>query len=234
VPATTLRRSALWIVLLLTIASCGDDGTSILDPNRSTTTLASSTSAAPTTVVPTTATPTTQPPATTLPPTTQPPTTQASTTTQGSEIGGGGLDWTLEAWYDEFDLASGFDPDPWDSGGIIAGSTDSDDVSYLGGSCVGYANQNPEYEVDYQDGGYSASLLRFYFVADDANEDTILVINAPDGSWYCGDDSYGSANPTVDFPNPTYGVYDVWIGTYDEQVLVNGVLYITELDTNHP
>jgi hypothetical protein len=38
----------------------------------------------------------------------------------------------------------------------------------------------------------------------------------------------------VDFPNPSYGVYDIWIGTYVEGALVAGTLCITELDENHP
>jgi hypothetical protein len=79
------------------------------------------------------------------------------------------------------------------------------------------------------------SSLRIYFIADAATDDTTLIVNDPLGNWVCGDDSYGTRHPTVDFTGTAPdGVYDIWIGSYAEGAFNNGVLYITELDANHP
>lgn len=138
------------------------------------------------------------------------------------------LDWTLAPNYGSTELTSGFTPDPFEqavtSGGPI-------DASYLGGDCRGFATAAPDFDVTYEAG--SLTLLRFYFVAD-AAEDTTLIINAPDGSWYCNDDAPGTIDPMYDFTNPQSGLYDVWVGSYQQGTNVEGVLYVTELESNSP
>jgi hypothetical protein len=127
--------------------------------------------------------------------------------------------------YGEIVLSPGFTPDPliieMTSGGEV-------DVSYVG--CAGYAATRPDFEVTYTG---TNSLLRFYFIPDDAS-DTTLIINAPDGSWFCGDDSYGTFDPTIDFAPAQPGIYDVWIGVYDIGDNAPGNLFITEIDGFHP
>ena len=141
----------------------------------------------------------------------------------------------MPANYDEFSLTSPVIPDPWewDDQTIWAGTGDETvDVSYLGGSCTGYANDKPDFEVDYTAGSYD--LLRFYFVADDPNDDPVMIINDPAGVWHCEDDSYGTYNPTIDFPFPSSGVYDIWVGSLYPDDNHTGRFFITELDGNHP
>ena len=65
------------------------------------------------------------------------------------------------------------------------------------------------------------------FVAD-APQDTTLVINAPDGSWYCDDDTRG-LDPVVQFPNPMSGQYDIWVGTWSNSSFPSAVLNISEI-----
>jgi len=240
----TRRRLAVGVALLITgaIAACGDDDGSILLPGASTTDAAATTiPGAATTQAPTPTTQAETPATTQAPTTTTPPptttTTHAPVVTTTNPPSTLELKWWEPAYYDEFDLTSGFSPDPMSFAGVQAGCVncpDPVDVSYLGGSCIGYANDVPDYEVSYSDGGYSADVLRFYFVPDNPGEDTVLIVNGPDAEWYCGDDSYGTVDPTVTFTAPTYGTYDIFIGTYDPLVLVYGTLFITELDQNHP
>ena len=138
------------------------------------------------------------------------------------------LDYRLEPNFGSEDLTSGFTPDPFSaevtSGGPI-------DASYLGGDCRGYATAAPDFDVTYTAG--DLSLLRFYFVADDA-DDTTIIINAPDGSWHCNDDAPGTIDPQFDFQDPASGLYDVWIGSYQSGAEVDGTFYVTELESNGP
>ena len=138
------------------------------------------------------------------------------------------LDWTLPPNYGSVDLVSGFTPDPHEqaitSGGPI-------DASHVGGDCRGFATAAPDFDVRYEAG--TLTLLRFYFVADTA-DDTTLIINAPDGKWYCNDDAPGTIDPMIDFANPASGLYDVWVGSYDAGTTIEGVLHVTELESNRP
>lgn len=144
------------------------------------------------------------------------------------EPAGDELDYRLQPNFGSEDLTSGFTPDPFSveltSGGPI-------DATYLDGDCRGYATAAPDFDVTYTAG--DLSLLRFYFVADDA-EDTTLIINAPDGSWHCNDDAPGTIDPQFDFQDPASGLYDVWVGSYESGAEIDGTLYVTELESNGP
>ena len=151
----------------------------------------------------------------------------------GGSPGGGsgtgtGLDYSLPPNYGEVTLASGFTPDPA-SVSITSGGPVNVATLGLGGACSGYATSAPDFELSYTSGSFS--LLRFYF---ESSGDTTLIINGPTGQWYCVDDSFGTLNPTIDFQNPSSGVYDIWVGSYASGELIPGVLYITEVSGNHP
>ena len=138
------------------------------------------------------------------------------------------LDYSLQPNFGSDSLTSGFTPDPFSADVVSGGPIDA---SYLGNGCGGWATAAPDYDITYTAG--SLSLLRFYFVAD-SGEDTTLIVNAPDVEWYCNDDSNGTLNPAVDFDSPATGLYDIWIGSYENGTEVSGTLYVTELDSNHP
>ncbi|MBU2097244.1 MAG: serine protease [Gammaproteobacteria bacterium] len=113
--------------------------------------------------------------------------------------------------------------EPYISELISGGSVD---VSYLGDSCVGYAASNPDFRVNMTDSG---SELAFFFMADDEVSDTTLVINAPDGQWYCNDDASGdSFDPGLTFTAADSGQYDVWVGSYSSDESVSGTLSIVD------
>lgn len=159
----------------------------------------------------------------TLPPPTQP----ASDEPTAAPSQAGPLDWRLDSNFGGVELVSGFTPDPY-SVDILSGG--SIDVSYLRDGCVGYATAAPDYDVYYDAG--SMALLRFYFVAESG--DAAIVVNAPDGEWYCADDSYGTLDPTLDFANPIDGGYQVWIASIGVDSMDPGTLYVTEMEANHP
>jgi hypothetical protein len=133
-------------------------------------------------------------------------------------------DFALEPTYGTATLEAGFPNDPasvqLQSGGSI-------DAATLGGACKGFIADAPDYRVNYAAGNFP---LIFVAIAD---VDTTLVINAPDGSWYCDDDSDGNLDPRVTFGDPASGQYDVWVGTYASASIEDATLFITELPRNN-
>jgi hypothetical protein len=138
---------------------------------------------------------------------------------------GAPLDFHLAPTYGEVSLNPGFAGDPYTVALDAGGTTD---VSYLGGSCVGYAATAPDYRITYGQG--SSALLRFYFISD---ADTTLVINDPNSVWHCADDTFDTLNPMLDFASPAAGEYDIWVGTVHGDI-VQGTLHVTEVADNHP
>jgi hypothetical protein len=102
-------------------------------------------------------------------------------------------------------------------------------VSYLGSACHGFTTSAPTFSVNYTSGAFST--LRFYFIG---GGDTTMVINGPNGSYFCIDDSFGTLNPNLDFNTPASGRYDIWIGTFNAGGNISGTLSITENTGNHP
>ena len=80
------------------------------------------------------------------------------------------------------------------------------DASSLPGSCTGNIGTPPDFRVNYT-AGSNPLIFRSVSTAD-----TTLVINGPDGRWYCDDDSFGDLDAEYRFNRPQSGVYDVWIG----------------------
>ena len=111
---------------------------------------------------------------------------------------------------------AGFTPDPIRvniySGGPI-------DASRLGGACTGMIARAPDYEFTYTAGSFPLS----FRVASEG--DTSLVINGPDGRWYCNDDAQG-LNPILTWGRPASGSYDVWVGSVGDPA--SATLFITE------
>lgn len=130
-------------------------------------------------------------------------------------------DLSAEATYEEIILRSGFTPDPRTIEMTAGGPIQASNVS---SQCSGYISRVPDVELTYRDNGNYP--LVFSFVS---RADTVLVINAPDGNWYCDDDSNGDLDPRVTFNSPQAGIYDIFVGTYNGE-LSSGTLSITEID----
>jgi hypothetical protein len=135
-------------------------------------------------------------------------------------------DFNLPPTYGETTLTAGFNPDPATVQVIAGGEIDAA-AANLGAACVGFIAAAPDYRVQYTPG---ALPLIFHVVPspEAANADTTLVVNGPDGTWYCNDDTNGP-NPQVVLEVPAAGQYDIWVGTYNPGMGADAVLHITEI-----
>lgn len=124
----------------------------------------------------------------------------------------------LRANFGSITLNSGFTPDPYNVNVVAGGSISASNIS----GCTGSISDAPDFEVTYNAGRFPLAFRT------NSGNDTTLVINGPDGRWYCDDDSAGNRNAQVIFRNPQSGVYDVWVGTYGGGT-AQATLSITEL-----
>ena len=124
----------------------------------------------------------------------------------------------LDANFGEIHLSAGFTPDPY-TVNLTAGGYVS--ASHLPGSCIGNISEAPDFQVT-----YSAGSLPLVFRTL-SSADTTLVINGPNGQWYCDDDSYGDGDAQVRFNRPQSGVYDIWVGVLGSNT-ASARLLITE------
>ncbi|MEQ8404698.1 MAG: hypothetical protein RKE49_06335 [Oceanicaulis sp.] len=130
-------------------------------------------------------------------------------------------DWTRPAAFGGTELSSGFSPDPHVRN-LTAGGTIRAAARFS--NCTGYIADAPDYSVSYQAGGFP-----LIFTAD-SDRDTTLIINDPNGDWWCDDDgAQEPLNPMIRFDQPASGRYDVWVGTYASGAGVPAALFISEI-----
>ena len=130
-------------------------------------------------------------------------------------------DWSLNPTFGSVSLNGGFTPDPY-TVSITAGGTI--DATQVFDRCRGMIANAPDFRLNFNPGSLPLT------IGAQSSSDTTIVINAPDGQWYCDDDSGDGLNPSVTFNNPQGGQYDIWIGTYGSgSDLANSTLTISEL-----
>ena len=118
-------------------------------------------------------------------------------------------------------LRTGFTPDPQVISIRSGGEINAQSIS---SACAGFISGAPDVRLIYTAG----TLPLILSVA--AGADTTLVVNGPDGRWYCDDDGgVNGNNPMVRFNAPQSGRYEIWIGTYGNTSLQPGQLNISEL-----
>ena len=112
--------------------------------------------------------------------------------------------------FGEVSLVSGFEPDPH-TVSIYAGGSVELSASRLV-DCVGFVSDAPDYRVIYDSDNQQRS-LSFYAESD---SDTVLLVNDPNGEWYCNDDysdELGLASGLVfRHPNPV-SMTSGWVPT---------------------
>ncbi|WP_300532358.1 hypothetical protein [Maricaulis sp.] len=140
---------------------------------------------------------------------------------RGDTSGPPQLDWTMDPNYGSVELDAGFTPDPH-TVPLMAGG-DQDVWEAVGENCRGFATRAPDYDLNYTAGGYDL------YVSATSDNDATLIINAPDGTWWCDDDSAGNLNPGVHFDAPQSGLYNIWVGTFSEGDLAPAELHVSEL-----
>lgn len=127
--------------------------------------------------------------------------------------------------YGTISLGSGFSPDPHVVDIVVGGELNAADTD---SSCVGYVASAPDYSVTYEQEQYALSIIAI------STTDTTLLVNDPDGTWFCNDDSsdLDNANPGIYFGSPKSGRYDIWIGSYStDNNYVSAKLVISEQGT---
>jgi hypothetical protein len=99
-------------------------------------------------------------------------------------------------------------------------------ASTAGSSCRGFITVAPDVRVHYS----ARSFPLIISVA--SGSDTTLVVNAPDGRFYCNDDGgVNGGNPAIRFNNPASGRYEIWVGTYRSGNSVPAQLHISEVSS---
>ena len=134
-------------------------------------------------------------------------------------------DWRATPTFTTVDLRAGFTPDPW-SYSLQAGGSDAVDYN-LGNGCVGYINASAP-DVDLNFSGANGGPLHIYATSD---SDTTLIVNAPDGRWYCNDDHSG-LNPAVTFSSAQNGNYNIWVGVHGQSSVRPATLHISEIQSS--
>lgn len=141
-----------------------------------------------------------------------------------SSAAGGGmpeLDWTTPGVFGNVSLSAGFDPDPHEVSVMAGGPVWLEHE--LGSECVGHVNAaQPDVVLDYTAGEWPL------YIYAESEEDTTLIVRAPDGEWYCSDDDRG-LDPGLVFGAPDSGRYAIWVGTYSESP-AQTTLSISELE----
>jgi hypothetical protein len=127
-------------------------------------------------------------------------------------------DWQGQPYFGQIELYAGFQPDPYVRN-ITAGGTQR--LENCGFNATGFVTSRPDFDLYWR--GSSSQLT----IAVESNADAVLLVNAPDGSWFYSDD-YRGTNPAITFQNPQEGLYDIWIGTYDGSRRNPGRLVFTE------
>jgi hypothetical protein len=97
------------------------------------------------------------------------------------------------------------------------------EVRYLGDECRGFASPSPDLRLQLDEAVGDLSVI--FFAMEDA--DATLIVNTPDGQWHCNDDMEdGSIDPGLWFPEASVGQYDIWVGSYNNDEWIDGVLTI--------
>lgn len=129
-------------------------------------------------------------------------------------------DYNSTTNYGEVRLSPGFTPDPHLIGLRAGGSIDA---STRFNTCRGFITQQPDVRL-YWDGKGTMNLR----ISAISNADTTIVVNGPNGEWYCDDDAGDDSNPLVTL-SPVPGRYEIWVGTYSSGQTKPAVISISEV-----
>ncbi len=122
--------------------------------------------------------------------------------------------------YGRYVLAPAFAPSPFTRDALSGGDIEVKSLR-LGDNCLGYAARDPDFLIE-----LTGDFKRITFLSASA-QDTTLIMNLPNGSWACNDDTNG-LNPALVLHNPPPGPYRLWIGSYSAETYDESVLYVSE------
>lgn len=116
-------------------------------------------------------------------------------------------------------ISPGFLPDPYI---VTVRGGGEQNAMLLADGCVGFINETPDVAFVYET---PASGFRIFFISD---QDSTLMIQNPDGSYLCNDDSVDH-DPAIEVMPGGAGTYLVWVGSFDGQTNPAGYLMLTEV-----
>lgn len=130
-------------------------------------------------------------------------------------------DYNADPNFGDITLSPGFTPDPHlislRAGGDIS-------ATGAGSGCSGYITRAPDFRLNWS--GKGSLNLKISVLS---KADTTLVVNGPNGEWYCDDDGGDDNNPLVTLSS-NGGRYEIWVGTYSSGDPQPAVLSISELN----
>lgn len=122
-------------------------------------------------------------------------------------------------------LEANFAEDPTKADVISGGEID---VSTVVEGCNGYISDAPDVRLNFSTYDSPAAFPLYIYALSE--EDTTLLINAPDGSWYCNDDGNSGTNPSIVFGPAMEGDYEIWVGSYEEGTYHEAQVGISEIE----
>jgi hypothetical protein len=122
--------------------------------------------------------------------------------------------------YGRYELAPAFAPSPFTRDALSGGDIEVKALR-LGDNCLGYAASDPDFLIE-----LTSEFNRITFLVASA-DDTTLIINLPNGSWACDDDTNG-LNPALVLHDAPAGAYRLWIGSYSAETYDESILYISQ------
>ena len=134
----------------------------------------------------------------------------------------GGPDFSARPAYGSMSLSSGFAPDPRvvnvTAGGTVA-------VSGIDPACGGFVARVPDVRIAYTAGSLPLTVRV-------RGQGVSLLINAPDGRWYCT--PVGEAGVSYRFAEPRSGQFDIWVGSASAEERPSAQLLLSEVDGQEP
>jgi hypothetical protein len=131
-------------------------------------------------------------------------------------------DYNADPNYGDITLSPGFTPDPH-LVSLRAGGDVSATAAASG--CSGYITSAPDFRLNWS--GKGSLNLKISVLS---KADTTLVVNGPNGEWYCDDDSGEDDNPLITLGSAP-GRYEIWVGTYSSGDPAPAVLSISEISS---
>lgn len=133
-------------------------------------------------------------------------------------------DWSADPAYGGDWRNEGFRGSPLEIQIMAGGPIDIS--SSVSEGCAGNVANAPDYNFVLLTGDLSALAI-----SAASSADISLLINAPDGRWYCDDNSAGGSNPALIFEDPEGGPYNIWVGSLSNQ-LAPSLLTISDIGGN--
>jgi len=136
-----------------------------------------------------------------------------------SEIGYAGVDNSVDVsarpLHGQVRLSDGFSPNPYSaqvqSGGPVEAELALSGHTIVDGFCYGQVTRAPTFRLTWNGEGEPL------YISTGSESDTLLLVNAPDGGWWCNDDGAGDLNAGIVIEAASAGVYDIYVGAFQAE-----------------